>query len=76
MFEFDNFDFNLIAGMNGAKREPLRDAYWQDADPNKRMGAATETFAEFNQCVEAFLAHLQELSDQITVFDRGSGSVC
>lgn len=69
--EFDNFDLNLIAGMNGAQREPLREAYWQEADPNKRMGTAAETFAEFDQRVEAFLPHLQELPDQTMVFGHG-----
>jgi alpha-ribazole phosphatase len=69
--EFDNFDLNLIAGMNGAEREPLREDYWQEANPNKRIGAAAETFAEFDQRVEAFLPHLQELPDQTMVFGHG-----
>ena len=37
-YEFDNFDLNLIAGMNGAQREPIREAFCKEADPNKRMG--------------------------------------
>lgn len=54
MHEFDNFDLNLIASMNGAQREPLREVYWQEADSNKRMGTAAEAFTEFDQRVEAF----------------------
>jgi broad specificity phosphatase PhoE len=69
--EFDNFDLNLIAGMNGAQREPLREAFWQEADPNKRMGIAAETFAEFDQRVQTFLPHSQDLPDQTMVFGHG-----
>lgn len=71
MHEFDNFDLNLIAGMNDSQREPLRESYWQEADPNKRMGTAAETFAEFDQRVEEFLPHLQDLPDQTMVFGHG-----
>ena len=71
LHEFDNFDLSLIAGMNGAQREPLREAYWLAADPNQRMGEAAETFTEFDQRVDAFMPHLQELPDQTIVFGHG-----
>jgi alpha-ribazole phosphatase len=71
IYEFDNFDLNQIAGMTGAEREPLRDAFWQAADPDKRMGPAAETFAEFEQRVQAFLPHLQALPDKTIVFGHG-----
>lgn len=70
-YEFDNFDLNLIAGMNGAQREPIREAFWKEADPNKRMGPDAETFTEFEQRVQAFLPHLQELPDQTLIFGHG-----
>ena len=57
--------------MNGAQREPLREAYWLAADPNQRMGEAAETFTEFDQRVAAFMPHLQELPDQTIVFGHG-----
>lgn len=71
LHEFDNFDLPLIAGMNGAQREPLREAYWRAADPNQRMGEAAETFTEFDQRVDTFMPHLQELPDQTIVFGHG-----
>lgn len=71
LHEFDNFDLSLIAGMNGAQREPLREAYWLAFDPNQRMGKTAETFTEFDQRVAAFMPHLQELPDQTIAFGHG-----
>lgn len=71
LHEFDNFDLALIAGMNGAQREPLREAYWQESNPNKRMGDAAETFAEFDQRVTEFMPFPQRLPDQAILFGHG-----
>jgi hypothetical protein len=55
-FEFCTFDPALMEGMTGTERRPLVDAYWQEADPGRRMGAEAETFVEFEARVEAFMA--------------------
>lgn len=69
--EFDDFDLSFIAGLNDTQRETLREAFWQEADPNKRMGSAAETFIEFEQRVQALLRHLQDLPDRTMVFGHG-----
>ncbi len=69
--EFDNFDPNIIAGMTGEERAPLREAYWETADPSLRMGGVAESFLDFESRVDAFLPVLQSMPDKTLVFGHG-----
>jgi alpha-ribazole phosphatase len=70
--EFSAIDPALLEGMTGAERRPVADAYWREADPGKRMGAAAETFHEFEARVEAFMTgSLPELTDGTILFGHG-----
>lgn len=71
LHEFSTFDPALLEGMNGAQRQPLVEAYWQEADPARRMGEGAETFAEFDRRVGAFLPQLQDLPDGTVLFGHG-----
>ena len=78
LHEFSSLDETLIAGMNGAQRRPVADAYWQVADPNARMGAAAETFTEFAARVDTFSSELPSLPDRTVIFGHGMwfGMLC
>jgi alpha-ribazole phosphatase len=70
--EFDMIDPALIAGMDQAQRRPIADAFWQEADPDKRMGDKAETFRAFASRVSSFLANrLPTLPDQTVCFGHG-----
>ena len=42
LHEFDMIDHALIAGMDHVQRRPVSEAYWEAADPDKRMGDEAE----------------------------------
>lgn len=69
--EFSSIDPALLIGMNGAQRRPIAEAYWDEADPSKRMGAGAETFDEFDSRVSRFLSHMDELADRTVIFGHG-----
>jgi len=69
--EFSSIDPVLIQGMNGEQRRPIADAYWKEANPNKRMGIDAETFIEFEKRVSDFLPELQGLPDGTVLFGHG-----
>ena len=70
--EFDMIDPALIAGMDQVQRRPVADAFWQQADPDKRMGDQAETFREFAGRVSSFLAdRLPSLPDGTVCFGHG-----
>lgn len=71
LHEFSALDSDLIAGMLGAQRRPIADAYWQVSDPAARHGPQAETFAEFNDRVAGFIAELPALPDQTVLFGHG-----
>lgn len=69
--EFSSIDPELIQGMNGEQRRPIADAYWQAADPTKRMGVRADIFIEFEQRVAAFICELDALPDNSVLFGHG-----
>lgn len=72
LHEFEMIDPSLIEGMTGAERRPIAERYWDDADPDRRMGVHAETFREFEHRVETFRAErLSELMDGSVVFGHG-----
>jgi alpha-ribazole phosphatase len=71
LHEFSTIDPDLLEGMNGEQRRPIADAYWQEANPDKRMGINAETFTEFDRRVAAFLPELQQLPDRSVLFGHG-----
>ena len=69
--EFSALDSDRVAGMLGAQRRPIADAYWHASDPAARHGPLAETFAEFNDRVAGFVAELPALPDQTVLFGHG-----
>ena len=69
--EFSCLDPALIQGMVGAQRRPMAEAYWQAADPERRMGEQADTFHEFEQRVAAFIPELDNLPDKTVLFGHG-----
>jgi broad specificity phosphatase PhoE len=73
LHEFDAIDPALIAGMDGAQRRPVAQAFWAAADPHRRMGAVAETYAEFAERVYRFMAtELPTLPDATVLFGHGT----
>ena len=73
LHEFSALDSDLVAGMLGAQRRPIADAYWHASDPAARHGPQAETFAEFNGRVAGFVAELPALPDQTVQAALASG---
>lgn len=69
--EFSAISHELIAGMAGAQRRPIADAFWARADVNQRMGVVADTFLEFNQRVSQFIAEMTHLPHQTVIFGHG-----
>lgn len=69
--EFSCLDPDLIQGMVGAQGRPMAEAYWQAADPERRMGEQADTFHEFEQRVMAFMPELDSLPDKTVLFGHG-----
>jgi broad specificity phosphatase PhoE len=69
--EFSCLDPALIQGMVGEQRRPIAEAYWQAADPEKRMGEQADTFHEFEQRVTAFIPELDSLPNNTVLFGHG-----
>jgi broad specificity phosphatase PhoE len=71
--EFESIDPALIAGLNGKQRRPIADAFWEAAEPDRRMGVNAETFREFAQRVQQFREHqLPQLPDAAVLFGHGT----
>lgn len=69
--EFSSIDSALLAGMRGAQRRPIADAYWERRDPDLRMGPRAETFAEFDLRVSQFVGALDSLPSGTLIFGHG-----
>jgi len=69
--EFSVIDPALIDGMTGPQRKPFVKAYWDDPDPNRRLGEMADTFAEFEARVVSFLARMSDLPDGTVIFGHG-----
>lgn len=71
LHEFSILDPVLIEGMDLAARRPLTQAYWDEADPDKRMGENAETFREFADRVMRFQGEMDALPDGTLLFTHG-----
>ena len=71
LHEFSVIDPALIAGLDGPQRKPFVKAYWDDPDPNVRLGEAAETFAEFEDRVLRFRDQMDQLPDGAVLFGHG-----
>jgi len=69
--EFSVIDPSLIAGLVGVQRKPFVKDYWDDADPNRRLGVNADTFAEFDARVSSFLDEMDSLPDSTLIFGHG-----
>lgn len=69
--EFCILDPALIEGMDLAARRPITEAYWNEADPDKRMGSNAETFREFADRVMRFEGEMGALPDGALIFTHG-----
>ncbi|MDR1875117.1 MAG: histidine phosphatase family protein [Synergistaceae bacterium] len=56
--EMSVIDASLIQGMTGDERRPISEAYWAEADPDRRMGDRADTFREFGARVQRFRTEL------------------
>jgi broad specificity phosphatase PhoE len=71
LHEFCTIDPVLIAGMDLEQRRPITEGYWNEADPDKRMGEDAETFHEFAARVAGFEKELDGLADATVIFGHG-----
>jgi len=71
MHEFSAIDPARIAGLTGAQRRPLTDAYWARGDRDARMGDAADTFGEFVGCVDGFIDGMDDLADGSVLVGHG-----
>ncbi len=69
--EVNILPYDMIAGMDGAARKPLAQAYWDKADPQHRMGTGADTFLEFAARVDDFIADMAALPDNTVIFGHG-----
>lgn len=69
--EVSVIDPALIDGMNLEQRRPVVDAYWREANPDKRAGTNAETFHEFSARVLAFQDEMDSLPDRTVIFGHG-----
>jgi alpha-ribazole phosphatase len=70
--EFSVIDPALIQGLTGDQRKPFVKAYWDDPDPERRLGKEADTFAEFEQRVSTFMTTMETLPDQTVIFGHGT----
>jgi alpha-ribazole phosphatase len=69
--EFSLIDPALIAGMDGGQRREFVKPYWETLDLSRRLGEDADTFLEFSDRVDTFLAGLPRLPDATVVFGHG-----
>lgn len=69
--EFSVIDPLLIQGLNGIQRKPFVKEYWDNPDPHRRLGAEADTFAEFVDRVNEFVAQMDNLTDSTLIFGHG-----
>lgn len=69
--EFSIISHELIEGMIGSQRRPIADAFWSNGDVKKRMGVEADTFVEFSERVNGFIAGMSQLSNNTVLFGHG-----
>lgn len=63
--EFSIISHELIEGMTGIQRRPVADTFWYNGDVIKHMGVEADTFVEFSERVNGFIAGMSQLSKGI-----------
>ena len=69
--EFSAIDPARIKGLDGPRRKPFIMAYWNDPDPDRRLGREADTFAEFQARVRSFLTSMDGLPHGTFIFGHG-----
>lgn len=73
--EFSCLAYEDVAGLDGPQRRPLTDAFWHQADPERRTAASKftlpDSFAGFSTRVAAFRQQAGLLPDQAVCFTHG-----
>ena len=69
--EFSYLPFDLIAKLSPSERRPIARAYWQRGDVDERVGQGTDSFADFDTRLEAFLQQWHHLPDGSLLFGHG-----
>lgn len=69
--EFSYLPFAKIAGLNAQQRRPISQQFWQQAEPNYQLSPDVDSFAQFNQRIEDFLAFAKQAEDQTACFTHG-----
>lgn len=69
--EFSYLPFVQIAGLNAEQRRPISQQFWQQADPYLQLSDEVDSFALFNQRVEAFLDFAKQAENQTACFTHG-----
>lgn len=60
LHEFNFLPFSSIANVDGSGRLPIRQRYWQNADPHLELGEGTESFTTFAARVDSVLDNLHQ----------------
>lgn len=69
--EFSIVGHALIDGMNGSTRKAVVKPYWDDPNPERRMGEGADTFREFEARVAAYQSQMPNLATGTVVFGHG-----
>lgn len=69
--EFSYLPFAQIAGLNADERRPISQQFWQRADPHKQLSPEVDSFAQFSQRIEDFLAFAKLAENQTACFTHG-----
>ena len=69
--EFSVIDHRLIDGMDQAERRVAVKPYWDDPNPDRRLGDGADSFRDFDARVGAFQDSMAALPDATVVFGHG-----
>lgn len=69
--EFSYLPFAVIDGLTAEQRRPISQQFWQQADPKLQLSPNVDSFALFNQRIDAFLTFAKEVEDHTVCFTHG-----